>query len=205
MEIRIGQGFDAHRFAPQRPLILGGIKIPHELGLAGHSDADVLTHAIIDSILGALSLGNIGSWFPDNDPNFKNINSMLLLKKVLNDKRILQWQLVNLDATIITEKPKLNPYIPKIQESIASSFNADISQISIKGKTTEKMGFCGRSEGIAVLVNTLLKKIEFFIKIINNIHFLALILSSIIFLILIYKVFFTVYFIMRYTTFKNYS
>ena len=156
MKIRIGQGFDAHKFVKNRPFIIGGIKIPFEFGLAGHSDADVLTHAIIDSILGGLSLGNIGSWFPDNDIKYKNINSMLLLEKVMIDKEVSKWQIANLDATIITEKPKINPYIEKIVSSLSKALHINNNQLSIKGKTTEKMGFCGREEGIVVLVNTLL-------------------------------------------------
>ena len=160
MEIRIGQGFDVHKFAENRPLILGGIKIPYKYGLAGHSDADVLTHAIIDSILGALSLGNIGSWFPDNDPKYKNIDSLLLLKEVLSSSSLKKWQLVNLDATVIMETPKLNPHIQAIQKSLSKILNVADNRISVKGKTAEKMGFCGRGEGVAVLVNTLLKKID---------------------------------------------
>jgi 2-C-methyl-D-erythritol 2,4-cyclodiphosphate synthase len=158
MNIRIGQGFDAHKFTKNRPLILGGINIPSNFGLAGHSDADVLIHAVIDSILGALSLGNIGSWFPDTDNKFKNIDSMILLQEVMNNPKVAGWKLINLDATIITEKPKLNPYINKIINSLAKALNATKEQISVKGKTTEKMGFCGRGEGIVVLVNTLLEK-----------------------------------------------
>ena len=156
MNIRIGQGFDAHKFIKGRPLILGGVEIPFEYGLDGHSDADVLTHAIIDSLLGALSLGNIGSWFPDSENKFKNINSMILLDNVLKAPKVSNWKLINLDATIITEKPKLTPYIKSITLSLANALHVTTDRISIKGKTTEKMGFCGRSEGIVVLVNTLL-------------------------------------------------
>ena len=156
MKLRIGQGFDAHKFAKGRPLILGGIQIPYEFGLAGHSDADVLTHAIIDAILGALSLGDIGKWFPDNSSDYKDICSMKLLEKVLKDKRLENWSLLNIDATIIAESPKLSKYTKSMQESLAKAFSCEVDQISIKGKTTEGMGFCGRSEGIAVLVNLLL-------------------------------------------------
>lgn len=156
MKIRIGQGFDAHKFISGRPLILGGIIIPFELGLEGHSDADVLTHAIIDSLIGALSLGNIGTWFPDNDVRYKNENSIKLLKTVISHKCFKEWQIVNIDSTIITEKPKLSPLISDMQKSLANTLNTEESNISIKPKTTEKMGFCGRGEGIAVFVNTLL-------------------------------------------------
>ena len=156
MKFRIGQGFDAHKLVSGRLLILGGIAIPFELGLEGHSDADVLTHAIIDSLIGALSLGNIGTWFPDNDIKYKNANSTELLKTVISHKSFKEWQIVNIDSTIITEKPKLSPFIPNIQKNLANTLNTEIANISIKPKTTEKMGFCGRGEGIAVFVNTLL-------------------------------------------------
>ncbi len=156
MKFRIGQGFDAHKLVFGRPLILGGITIPFELGLEGHSDADVLTHAIIDSLIGALSLGNIGTWFPDNDIKYKNANSMELLKTVISHNSFKEWQIVNIDSTVIIEKPKLSPFITDIQKSIASILNTETANISIKPKTTEKMGFCGRGEGVAVFVNTLL-------------------------------------------------
>ena len=156
MKFRIGQGFDAHKFILGKPLILGGITIPFELGLEGHSDADVLTHAIIDSLIGALSLGNIGTWFPDNDIRYKNADSIKLLKTVTSHKSFQEWQVVNIDSTIITEKPKLSSLIPDIQKNLANILNTEISNISVKPKTTEKMGFCGRGEGIAVFVNTLL-------------------------------------------------
>jgi 2-C-methyl-D-erythritol 2,4-cyclodiphosphate synthase len=158
MELRIGQGFDAHKFIQERPLILGGLHIPYKFGLDGHSDADVLIHAIIDSILGALSLGDIGKWFPDSDTKYKNINSMKLLEQVLQSKELYDWSLVNLDATIIAQNPKLSQYTQLIQQNLANAFNSEIKQISIKAKTTEGMGFCGRSEGIAVLVNILMQK-----------------------------------------------
>lgn len=156
MKYRIGQGFDAHKFLAGRPFILGGIRIPFELGLEGHSDADVLTHAIIDSLIGALSLGNIGTWFPDNDKKYKNAGSIKLLKTVISHNSFTQWQIVNIDSTIITEMPKLTPFIPAIQKNLSDALQTDISNLSIKPKTTEKMGFCGRGEGIAVFVNTLL-------------------------------------------------
>lgn len=158
MKLRIGQGFDAHKFVYGRPLILGGITIPFELGLEGHSDADALTHAIIDSLIGALSLGNIGTWFPDNDIKYKNAYSITLLKTVISHEIFKEWQIVNIDSTIITENPKLSPFIPDIQKNLANTLNTEMSNISIKPKTTEKMGFCGRGEGIAVFVNTLLQK-----------------------------------------------
>ena len=156
MKLRIGQGFDAHKYIPERPLILGGIQIPYKFGLEGHSDADVLVHAVIDAVLGALSLGDIGKWFPDSDSKYKNINSMELLDDVLKSSQLNNWSLVNLDATIIAQKPKLSQYTQLIQQNLAQSFNSEVEQISIKAKTTEGMGFCGRAEGIVVLVNILL-------------------------------------------------
>ena len=158
MKLRIGQGFDAHKFVAGTPLILGGVHVPHVFGLEGHSDADVLVHAVIDAILGALSLGDIGKRFPDNDPKYKNINSMELLDNVLKSDQLNDWSLVNLDATIIAQKPKLSQYTQTIQQNLAQAFGSDTTQISVKAKTTEGMGFCGRSEGIACLVNILLQK-----------------------------------------------
>lgn len=157
-EFRIGQGFDAHRFVKDKPLILGGIKIPFKLGLSGHSDADVLTHAIIDSILGALCLDDIGHWFPDNSSKYKNIDSLLLLKEVIESEKLSGWSIINVDSTIIAQEPKLSPYIEKMRISLSETIRISPDRISIKGKTTEKMGFCGRKEGIACLVNSLLIK-----------------------------------------------
>lgn len=159
MKLRIGQGFDAHKFTKEKPLILGGIRIPHDFGLEGHSDADVLTHAIIDSLLGALSLGNIGIWFPDDDLKFKNANSIELLKKVISNEVFKSWKIVNIDSTIIAEKPKLSPFLSKIHSNLAQVLSISIDQICVKPKTTEGMGFCGRQEGIAVFVNALLERI----------------------------------------------
>ena len=157
MTFRIGQGFDTHRFTKGKPLILGGIQVPYKFGLAGHSDADVLTHAIIDAVLGALSLGDIGKWFSDTNPKYKNINSMKLLEYVLQSKQLTNWSLVNLDTTIITQEPKLSQYTQPIQQNLAQSFNAKADQISIKSKTTEGMRFCGSTEGIVALANLLIK------------------------------------------------
>ncbi len=159
MQYRIGQGFDAHRFIKGKPLILGGIKIPYELGLDGHSDADVLTHSIIDSLLGALSLGNIGTWFPDSDINFKNADSIELLKTVISNENFKTWKIVNIDSTIIAQKPKLSHFLKDITMRLAKVLSIPPNCISIKPKTTEGMGFCGREEGIAVLVNTLIEEI----------------------------------------------
>lgn len=150
MNFRIGFGYDVHRFAENRRLILGGVEIQHDFGLEGHSDADVLLHAITDAVLGAAALGDIGTHFPDSDPAYKNADSSILLKdaysKVLKKNLIL----INLDATVVAEKPVLNPFIGKIRESIAAIMNTDISNVSVKATTNEKMGSVGRGEGIAV-------------------------------------------------------
>ena len=146
---RIGQGFDVHQLVPDRPLILGGITIDYHLGLKGHSDADVLIHAICDAILGAFALGDLGKWFPDNDPQYKNIDSALLLKDILDSDDLIGWELVNLDSTVIAQQPKLSPYIDSMRQNLADLFNADLKQISVKATTTEKLGYTGRGEGIA--------------------------------------------------------
>lgn len=156
--IRIGQGYDCHAFAPNRKLIIGGVTIPYEKGLLGHSDADVLLHAIIDALLGALALGDIGKHFPDTDHRYLGIDSRVLLKEVYRLVLDKGYALGNLDATIITEAPKMAPYIEKMRENLASDLQSDLSQISIKAKTNEKMGFVGRKEGIATLANLILVK-----------------------------------------------
>jgi 2-C-methyl-D-erythritol 2,4-cyclodiphosphate synthase len=149
--LRIGQGFDVHSLVPERDLILGGELIPFDKGLEGHSDADVLVHAIMDALLGALSLGDIGKWFPDNNSEFKNADSIELLKKIIIDTKVSGWNLENLDCTIIAQEPKLAEFIPAMRNKIASVFNTPVNNISIKATTTEKLGFCGRGEGIAAM------------------------------------------------------
>ena len=156
--LRIGQGFDVHRLTQDRKLILGGIDIPYKLGLLGHSDADVLTHAIMDAMLGALSLGDIGMHFPPSDNSFKNISSMLLLKKV---KELLQQnnaQIVNIDATIMAQKPKLSPWIIKIRESLSKELELNIDRVSIKATTTEKCDDVGKGLAIAASAIVLIEK-----------------------------------------------
>ena len=149
MDFRIGFGYDSHRFAPGRPLVLGGIRIPFDLGLAAHSDGDVLIHAICDSLLGAAALKDIGTHFPDNDSSFQNIDSKILLTKVVALLRKEGWRINNLDCTLILEQPKMKPHIDDMIETLASILQTDTSRISIKAKTNEKMGFAGRGEGIA--------------------------------------------------------
>lgn len=149
--MRIGQGFDVHQFADDRPLILGGITIDHPKGLAGHSDADVLLHAITDAILGALGEGDIGTHFPDTDPQYKGADSGELLHIVWQMVMEKGYRLGNLDATVMAQKPKLVPHIPKIRKRIAELVQGDISDINVKATTTEQLGFVGREEGMAAM------------------------------------------------------
>lgn len=146
---RIGFGYDAHRFTEGRPLIIGGIRIPHDLGLMGHSDADVLTHAIIDALLGALSMGDIGRHFPDDDPAYRGIESTLLLEKVMQWVRTDGYRVGNIDATIVAEEPRLSPHVEAMKERLSGILETEDAQISIKATTSERMGFCGRGEGMA--------------------------------------------------------
>ena len=157
--MRIGIGYDVHKLVFGRDLILGGEKIPFEKGLLGHSDADVLIHAVMDSILGALAMRDIGFHFPDTDDAYKGIDSKLLLKKVDNIMKEKGFYIVNIDTVIIAQKPKLQNYIDKMRENISDILNIDKDQISIKATTTEKLGFIGREEGIAVEAVCLLEKI----------------------------------------------
>lgn len=159
MKIKTGIGFDAHRFIEGRKLILGGIEIPYHLGLLGHSDADVLIHAIIDSIVGPALGKDIGNLFPDNDMKYKDIDSKILLRDAVDLVVHAGYQISNIDATIIAQKPKLKSFIPQMRGTLAPIINLDLEDITIKATTTEKMGFTGREEGIAALaVSTLIKK-----------------------------------------------
>lgn len=155
--MRVGMGYDVHRLVENRDLYLGGIKIPHSHGLFGHSDADVLLHAIMDALLGAAALGDIGRHFPDTDPKYEGISSLLLLDEVNQSLLALGYNIGNIDATVICESPKLKPYIELMQETIAKRLSIDVNQVNIKATTTEKLGFTGRKEGIAseaiVLIN----------------------------------------------------
>lgn len=147
--MRIGMGYDVHKLVEGRKLMMGGIEIDHNLGLLGHSDADVLIHAIMDSLLGALALGDIGKIFPDTDMKYKNIDSKILLKEVYDIINKKGYKIGNLDATIAAQKPKFAPYILEMRQTIASILNTDIDNISIKATTTEELGFEGRCEGIS--------------------------------------------------------
>jgi len=147
--IRVGQGFDVHQLVEGRPLIIGGVHIPYEKGLLGHSDADVLLHTITDAILGALALGDIGKHFPDTDNAYKDADSVELLRKVWEMVVARGYKLGNVDATIIAQKPKMLPYIPAMVNIIAEVLQADATQVNVKATTTEQLGFTGRGEGIA--------------------------------------------------------
>lgn len=156
--MRIGHGFDVHAFAKDRPLVLGGVTIPHFQGLAGHSDADVLIHAICDACLGAAALGDIGRHFPDTDARYHNIDSRNLLRTVSGLLHKQQWSVVNLDCTVIAQKPRLAPYIEAMVTNITSDLKADAAAVNIKATTTEGLGYIGREEGIAVHAVVLLDR-----------------------------------------------
>ena len=155
--IRVGQGYDAHQLVPNRKLILGGVLIDFHLGLKGHSDADVLIHAIMDAILGASGLGDIGQHFPDSDLTFKNAKSRDLLTDVISLVESKKFKIINIDATIICQSPKLSEFIPKMIENISVNCKCESSQVNIKATTTELMGFIGRSEGIAAQCSCLIE------------------------------------------------
>jgi len=148
-DIRIGHGFDVHAFAENRKLILGGVDIPYDLGLAGHSDADVLLHAICDALLGAAGLGDIGRHFPDTDAAFAGIDSRILLRRVAEQLKSRGWRVGNVDATIIAQAPKMAPHIARMTAHIADDLGVAIEHVNVKATTTEKLGFTGRGEGIA--------------------------------------------------------
>lgn len=157
MDIRIGQGFDVHRLVPERKLILCGVEIPYELGLLGHSDADVAVHALMDALLGALALDDIGAHFPDSSAEYAGIDSMILLKNVLALPEFSEWEIGNVDLTIIAQKPKMSAYRQQMRETLAENLAVACEKVSVKFTTTEKLGFTGRGEGIAVSCAVLLK------------------------------------------------
>ena len=155
--MRVGMGYDVHKLVEGRDLILGGVTVPHTLGLLGHSDADVLVHAVMDALLGAAALGDIGKHFPDTDPAYKGISSILLLQKVGQLLEEHCFQIENIDATVLAQRPKLRPYIDEMRRNIASACNLDLDCVSIKATTEEGLGFTGRGEGIAAHAVCLLK------------------------------------------------
>lgn len=158
MNYRIGLGFDVHSFADNRKLIIGGVEIPYHKGLEGHSDADVLLHAISDALLGSLSLGDIGYHFPNTDPKWKDIDSKIILKKSYDLVIQEHYKISNIDCMLAMESPKISPYIEKMKKRISEVLYIDENQISIKATTTEKLGFIGRSEGVVAIANVLVFK-----------------------------------------------
>lgn len=158
--IRIGHGFDVHRLVAERPLILGAVRIPYEFGLLGHSDADVLLHAVSDAILGALGLGDIGRHFPDTDPAYKGINSMLLLEHVVGLAKTRGFQVGNLDTTIVAQRPKLAPYVAQMIANLALVCQVPSACVNVKATTTEELGYTGRGEGISAYAVVLMTTVE---------------------------------------------
>lgn len=159
MNIRVGMGYDVHKLVANRPLWLGGIKIEHTLGLLGHSDADVLIHAICDALLGAANMRDIGYHFPDTSADYASIDSKILLEKTIGLLTEKGWKVGNIDATICAEKPKINPHISAMQQCLAPIMNVSVDDVSIKATTTERLGFTGREEGISAYAVALIEKI----------------------------------------------
>lgn len=157
--MRIGHGYDVHRLVPDRKLILGGVEIPHETGLLGHSDADVLVHAVMDALLGAAAMGDIGKLFPDNDPAYKGADSMRLAEEVVAKITEAGWRVGNVDVTVIAQAPKLAPYIAQMRTNLAAVLQVDLSQVNVKATTEEKLGFTGEKLGIAAHAVCLLESL----------------------------------------------
>jgi len=147
--VRIGHGYDVHKLVPERKLILGGVEIPHALGLLGHSDADVLTHALMDALLGAAGMGDIGQMFPDTDPAYAGADSVELLRRVMERLTRAGYRVSNVDATVLAQKPKLAPHLPKMREILADALRVGVDRVNLKATTEERLGFTGREEGIA--------------------------------------------------------
>jgi 2-C-methyl-D-erythritol 2,4-cyclodiphosphate synthase len=156
--LRIGQGYDIHPFAKGRKLILGGVEVPSDTGLAGHSDADALSHAICDALLGALALGDMGVHFPDTDPKYRNRSSLYFLEETLNLITQKGWKISNVDATIVTQEPRLRPHIDSMRKTLAKTLNTEIDQISVKATRPEQLGALGRKEGLLALATVLLNR-----------------------------------------------
>jgi 2-C-methyl-D-erythritol 2,4-cyclodiphosphate synthase len=160
MSARVGSGFDVHAFAAGRPLVIGGVTIPFPRGLAGHSDADVLLHAIADALLGALALGDLGRHFPDTDPQWRGADSRVLLRHAFSLAANLGYTVGNVDATVIAQAPKLAPHVDAMRRNIAQDLRCDVDRVSVKATTTERLGFAGREEGIAALATVLVEPVE---------------------------------------------
>ena len=156
--MRVGQGYDLHRLVPDKPLIIAGLRIPHDKGLAGHSDADVLAHAVIDALLGAAALGDIGGMFPDSDPQWQDADSMVLMQAAVGRVQETGWQINNLDCTIIAELPKMAPFIGEMRQKLAATLSIDLAAISVKAKTNEGVDATGRQEAIAAQAVVMLIK-----------------------------------------------
>ncbi len=159
MDFRVGTGFDAHRLVADRPLILGGVRVPHDRGLLGHSDADALSHAVSDALLGAAALGDMGKYFPDSDPKWKGADSLKLLTECARLIGEKGWGIVNVDATLVCQKPKLAPYLPEMARHLEKALSLGEGSVSVKAKTTEGMGFEGREEGLSAQAVVLIKKV----------------------------------------------
>lgn len=157
-ELRVGMGYDVHPFVEGRPLMLGGVALPHTRGLAGHSDADVLLHAIADALLGAAGLGDIGHHFPPGDPQYAGIASTRLVERVAAMLAANDWQVVNVDSTVVAEQPRIAPYVPAMRERIATALGVDPAQVGVKATTNEHLGFVGREEGIAAMAVALIRR-----------------------------------------------
>lgn len=157
--MRIGHGYDVHKLVEGRELIVGGVHIPYEKGLLGHSDADVLLHAVSDALLGAAAMGDIGGMFPDNDPEHLGADSLVLLRQVFQRLRDNGYSVINVDCTVIAQKPKMKPYIPEMRMNIAAALSTDVENISVKATTEEEMGFTGRGEGISAHCVCLIDKV----------------------------------------------
>ena len=156
--MRIGHGYDVHRLVPERKLILGGVELPFEKGLLGHSDADVLIHAVMDALLGAAALGDIGKLFPDNDPAYEGANSLILLRRVTEILTGQGYRIGNVDATVLAQRPRLAPHIPAMREKLAGAMGISVEQVSVKATTEEGLGFTGTGEGIAAHAVALIEK-----------------------------------------------
>ena len=157
MEFRIGNGYDVHQLAEGLPLVLGGVKVPHTKGCVAHSDGDVLIHALCDALLGALALGDIGQHFPDTSDEFAGIDSKLLLARVVAMIRERGWEIVNVDNTLLAQKPKIAPFVPQMRQTLAEVMGIAVDRVSVKATTTERLGFVGREEGIAAYATCLLQ------------------------------------------------
>ncbi len=159
--MRIGQSSDIHRFGEGRRLVLGGVEIPYEKGLVGHSDADALTHAVAEAVLGALALGDLGHWFPDTDPKWKDIDSLVILRAVAQMMKEHGFRIGNVDSLILAEKPKMAPHIGQMRQNLADALECDISQVSVKATRGEGLGFIGRGEGVLAQAVVLLEEVQF--------------------------------------------